>query len=123
MSEQRQFFGLQGEEAAKDLLLSKGYKWLDSNFRTRGGEIDLVMEDKNMLVFVEVKHRQSNQYGLPEEAITPNKIRHMTQTALFYVKAKGIREKSIRFDVVTIDEKGTRHYVDAFQPVNSNYYY
>lgn len=122
MSELRQFIGMQGEEIAKEHLLAKGYTWRESNFRTRGGEIDLVMQQGGTLVFVEVKHRLSNEYGDPEEAITPTKMKHMTRTALLYVKSKGIQDKSIRFDVVTIDGAGIRHYEDAFQ-VTGNYYY
>ncbi len=123
MSELRQFFGAQGEQTAKEFLLSKGYRWRESNFRSKGGEIDLVMEDGDMLVFVEVKNRLTEQFGQPEEAITPNKVRHMTQTALLYVKLKNVRDKSIRFDVVTIDAAGIRHYPDAFQVSAGNYYY
>ena len=122
MSEARHSLGVSGEEEAKGYLLKKGFVWKESNFRTRGGEIDLVMEDGNALVFVEVKTRQSFEYGQPEEAITPKKIKHMTKTALLYLKAKGIVDRAIRFDVITIDVAGIRHYPDAFQ-VSGNYYY
>lgn len=122
MSELRQFVGAEGEEVAKDFLLKKGYRWLESNFRTRGGEIDLVMEDGKILVFVEVKNRRSDEYGLPEEAITQAKMKHMIKTALLYIKIKNVRDKMVRFDVVTIDRDGLRHYPDAFQ-AGSDYYY
>lgn len=122
MSEARQALGASGEEEAKEYLLRKGYRWKDSNFRTRGGELDLVMEDGKTLVFVEVKRRQSYEYGQPEEAITPQKIKHMTKTALLYLKAKGICDKAVRFDVISIDSTGIRHHPDAFQ-VTGNYYY
>ncbi len=122
MTLDRQAFGATGEEEAKKYLLDKGYVWKESNFRTRGGEIDLIMEDGKVLVFVEVKHRMSHEFGEPEEAITPTKMKHMTRTALLYLKAKGLYEKAMRFDVVTIDGAGIRHYVDAFQ-VTGNYYY
>jgi putative endonuclease len=115
-------FGAGGEEAAKDYLQGKGYRWRESNFRTRGGEIDLVMEDGAILVFVEVKRRRSDEYGLPEEAITPGKMRHMIKTALFYIKIKNLRDRMVRFDVITIDRDGLRHYADAFQADGSYYY-
>ena len=122
MSDLRKSIGAGGEEAAREFLVGKGYRWLESNFRTRGGEIDLVMEDRNVLVFVEVKKRRSNEFGLPEEAITRAKIRHMVRTALLYIKLKNWRDKMVRFDVITIDADGLRHYPDAFQAGNDYYY-
>ncbi len=122
MSELRQYIGEKGEATAKEFLIGKGYVWIESNFRTRGGEIDLIMQDGRTLVFIEVKRRRSDEFGLPEEAITRSKIAHMTKTALLYLKAKGIQDKMVRFDVVTIDTNGIRHHPDAFQ-VTGNYYY
>lgn len=123
MSGLRRQVGARGEELAKDYLVAKGYRWRESNFRTKGGEVDLVMEDKDCLVFVEVKSRRSDQYGEPEEAITANKMRHMAKTALLYVKLKGVLGKTVRFDVVTIASDGLRHHPDAFQVPAGNYYY
>jgi putative endonuclease len=80
------------------------------------------MEDGPTLVFVEVKCRQSLNYGDPEEAITPTKQRHLTQAALCYVKAKRVTDKLIRFDSLSIGPDGIRLFKNAFQPSGQYYF-
>jgi len=115
-------FGAEGEDLARAHLEQKGYKLRDSNFSTKWGELDLVMEDKNALVFVEVKSRRGSKYGQPEEAITRTKIQHMTQAAMFYIQRHNLHNKMIRFDVVTVEENGFQHFENAFDTGNNFYY-
>ncbi len=122
MTKTKKYFGAHGEQQAKNFLIEKGYRFVEENFCIRGGEIDLIMEDKKTLVFVEVKYRNNFVQGPAEEAITPNKIHFVTRTALLYIKARGFLERAIRFDVVIIDNNGVKHYPDAFQ-ARGNYYY
>lgn len=95
--------GRKGEEIACQFLASKGYKIIAKNFRTRFGEIDIVAQDGKTLVFVEVKARASREFGLPEEAITPRKIRHLTKAGEYF-KLKNPRTPDLfRIDLVAID--------------------
>lgn len=98
-----QITGSNGEKMAIKFLENKGYKILESNFRLRGGEIDIVARDQECLVFIEVKTRNSHEFGLPEEAITPAKINLLKRAALFYVIKAKWGSRPYRIDVVTID--------------------
>jgi putative endonuclease len=118
----RQRLGAQGEQAAHDLLVAKGFHCRERNFRLRGGEIDLIMEDGPYLVFVEVKRRRSLDYGAPEEAVTALKIRRMTRTALTYITRNKLTERMVRFDVVTMDDAGLHHFPNAFE-ASGDYYF
>lgn len=95
--------GNQGEDLACKYLLKQGYKILERNFRIRGGEIDIVAKDKDIIVFIEVKARHSHEYGLPVEAITPWKIKALIKSAMFYLQNKGWLDKGFRIDFVGID--------------------
>ncbi len=93
--------GKKGEELAVRFLKKKGYKIIKQNYKTRIGEIDIIARDGNALVFIEVKTRESIEYGLPFEAINSAKKRKIANVALLYLK----RLKEIppcRFDVVSI---------------------
>ena len=118
----RQQIGSEGETQAHEYLKRKGYRWRASNFRTRWGEIDLVMEDGSTLVFVEVKRRLDQQFGPPEETITRAKRRHMTMAALLYVQTSGLTGRMMRFDVVTLSPAGVHHHRNAFAAAGAFYY-
>lgn len=98
----RREFGKAGEAIAYRYLKRRGYAVLEKNYRTRLGEIDIVAEDGDVLVFVEVKMKRSDAYGLPEEAINSKKIRKLTRLAQLYIKHKNLYNKKARFDVVSI---------------------
>ena len=96
-------------------------KFLTANFRTDRGEIDLVMRDKDCLVFVEVKTRSSEKYAKAESAITYSKKLRMVKAARLFAKEYKLENYPLRFDVVIVmpDEKGKaviRHYENAFVP-------
>ena len=76
--------GRYGENLAVEFLTKRGYKIIERNFRIRGGEIDIIAQDGNTLVYVEVKTRTTNQFGLPQEAVTYKKIRFLKRAAKFY---------------------------------------
>jgi putative endonuclease len=79
-----QKIGQWGEQAAAEYLLGKGYQVLERNVRTPYGEIDIVASIEDVTVFVEVKARTSRSFGLPEEALTPRKLKHMRAAAEHY---------------------------------------
>ena len=98
----RQGLGRLGERLAAESLLSRGYRILERNFRCRYGEIDLVAEDEQDLVFVEVKTRRGTAYGLPEEAVTPRKQHKIVEVAGYYIDVHDCPERSWRVDVVAV---------------------
>jgi putative endonuclease len=94
--------GQAAEHLAKDFLCRRGLLLLTCNYHCRFGEIDLVMQEKHCLVFVEVRYRSQTNHGHAEETITLAKQRKVIKAAehyLFYRKKKGI---ACRFDVITI---------------------
>jgi len=99
----RQELGRRGESLAVRNLESKGYLIKARNWRTIEGELDIVAEEGDTIVFVEVKARTSRVYGFPEEAITKKKRQHLIKTALAYLDANQIHESNWRFDLITIE--------------------
>lgn len=110
--------GAKGEATAVQYLQRHGYKILKQNYRYERGEIDIVAEDNNELVFVEVKARHSHAYGMPEESVTPKKQQQIRTVAEGYLAEHNSNERVCRFDVIAIDWRGRqtaiRHYRDAF---------
>jgi len=78
--------GRVGEEAAKNYLTKKGFKIIASNFHTRFGEIDLIMIDNGVLVFVEVKAKTGENFGSPEEMITSKKVIRVKNMAKVFIQ-------------------------------------
>ena len=99
---QKKELGKRGEDIAIKFLKEKGYKIIERNYRCPMGEVDVVAEDKETLVFVEVKTRTSTNFGLPEEAISYRKKQHLSRIASFYLIYHKIKEANCRFDVVSI---------------------
>jgi len=87
---------------AAEKLISCGHRILERNFRCSYGEIDLITEDEQDLVFVEVKTRCGNAYGLPEEAVTIRKQRKIVQVATYYLGLHACFDRSWRVDVVAV---------------------
>ena len=98
----RQKFGKFGEDLAVRHLKKNGYRVLCRNYRTRYGEIDIIAQDADTMVFVEVKSRRSLTYGPPKYAITFDKQERISKTALYYLKTSGQSNVRARFDVVTV---------------------
>ena len=95
-------FGRMGEDRACLYLEEKGMTLVTRNFRCKHGEIDLIMKDGSVFVFVEVKTRRSRLYGEPIEAVTVYKQRHIRYTAEVFLLARQLRDIRIRFDVVEV---------------------
>ena len=103
MNMKRKELGKRGELLAVQNLAAKGYQIKARNWRTIEGELDIVAEQGDTIVFVEVKARTSNRYGSPEEAITKKKRENLIKTALAYLDANQIFESNWRFDLITIE--------------------
>ncbi len=94
--------GRWGEDIAEKYLKKKGYLIVERNFRCRLGEIDIIARDGADLVFVEVKTRQNQSYGLPCEAINAAKVRHIKRTAVYYMTGCAMEYQDVRLDVIEI---------------------
>ncbi|MEO6222859.1 MAG: YraN family protein [Vicinamibacterales bacterium] len=102
-----QTIGKLGEELAADALRSMGYAILARRYRTRYGEIDIVAQDEDTLVFVEVKARRTDRFGTAAESVTGWKQRRIAAMALDYLGWVNRLDAPCRFDVVVIDGLGT----------------
>jgi len=100
--------GIHGERLARDFLIQRGYRIVETNFRCPHGEIDIVARDKDCLVFVEVRTKKSLSFGTPEESITPVKMERLRTTAAHYQQTHDDLPPLWRIDVVAIemDQKG-----------------
>jgi putative endonuclease len=96
--------GQAAEEKALGYLQGKGLRLLNRNYRCKSGEIDLVMQQNNTLVFVEVRYRQSSHFGSAAESVTSSKQRKLLLTANHYLQKNGL-DRPCRFDVVAIGGK------------------
>jgi putative endonuclease len=98
--------GLRFESQARDYLQAHGLLLLQSNYRCRFGEIDLVMRDRDTLCFIEVKFRKSMLFGGAAASIPRPKQRKIVKTALFYISAhKQFANQAIRFDALLIQRQ------------------
>ena len=102
MPSPRSRLGAQGESVAAAHLEASGMRVIERNFRTRFGEVDLVAEDGDAIVFVEVKTRRGLSYGPPEESVTPRKRQRLAATAETYLQEHGWEQRDWRIDVVGI---------------------
>jgi putative endonuclease len=105
--------GARAERRAEEFLLEKGMRILARNFRSRFGEIDLVAQDGETVVFVEVRSRTSERFGTPQETVTRPKRRRIILTAMAYAQRLRL-DAPLRFDVVAISPQGTVHIPAAF---------
>ena len=96
--------GAQWEKTAESYLRGQGLKLLQRNFSSRFGEIDLIMEENDTVVFIEVKYRKSSHHGSGAEAVTYHKQNRISRTAGWYLMMNSHRaEQNCRFDVISID--------------------
>jgi putative endonuclease len=111
--------GQQGEELAVAHLKEKGYRILHRNWKSGKKELDIVAENKDNIVFAEVKTRSENFMADPRDTISREKQRLMIFAADDYIRRYNI-QKEVRFDVITIIAKGqtftVEHIENAFYP-------
>lgn len=107
--------GARGEQIAANWLEAHGYRLIDKNNSTKWGELDLIVSKDNILIFVEVKLKSTEEFGMPEEMIGQNKLIQVKKTAEMYLlNNPGIAGKFDRYqiDAVCIVEETGRisHY-------------
>lgn len=105
MTRYKKDLGDWGEALAVKFLQDRGYIIRDQKFASRYGEIDIIAEhpdEPDVLCCVEVKTRVSTDFGAPEEAVTPNKIKRLHDTACSYFYKNRIEDKIFRLDIISI---------------------
>lgn len=102
MENARQLSGRRGEEIAAAFLMQKGFRVIGRNWRCRGGEIDLIVERRGEVRFVEVKLRRTSEFGHPEESITPTKIRHLSIAIEMWLRQHPTAPKNYQADAIAI---------------------
>jgi putative endonuclease len=109
--------GILGEKLAKDYLRKRGYRIREINYRCPEGEIDIVAEQKDYLVFIEVKTRRSLEFGSPEESITADKRERLRAVAARYQQSHDSLPQLWRIDVVAIelDRKNKPARIELFE--------
>lgn len=104
------------EQIACDFLQKEGLRVIETNFRTRMGEIDIIAQDKNEIVFIEVKYRKDTEYGGAPFAISRSKQQTIVRVAQVYIKMRKLPVHAFyRFDAVLIDGADVRHIKNAWQ--------
>ena len=94
--------GQQGETAAISFLKTQGFVILETNYRTKPAEIDIIANDNECICFIEVKTRTSLKKGLPRESVNYSKQKKIITGSLFYLKEKNLMNSKIRFDVIEV---------------------
>ncbi len=102
MPESRKELGVKGEKLAAKFLRRRGYKIIQRNYRCKLGEIDIIAERDGTIVFVEVRTRQTEEFGPPQYSITAAKRNQISRVALCYIREKNLVGQSCRFDAIAI---------------------
>lgn len=112
-----QKIGKFGEDEAERYLKQKGYKILERNFSCKSGEIDIIALDKEEIVFIEIKARISLKYGLPSEAVTTYKLKHIYKTAQYYLYIRNLEKENCRIDVIEVYIKNKQVIINHLKQV------
>jgi putative endonuclease len=113
----RQEVGKLGEKAARKFLKKRGYRIREVGFRCHHGEIDIIAQQKDYLVFVEVRTKSNLDFGTPEESITAAKKKKLIALALTYTSTHQNLPPLWRIDVVAIelDDKGKPRRIELIE--------
>lgn len=107
--------GQQAEQRALNYLEALGLTLITQNFHSRRGEIDLIMEDGDTLVFIEVRYRKSAKFGSAIESVNMQKQNRIIHTAQYYIQQHPSHYSAYRFDVVGLNPNDINWVKDAFQ--------
>jgi putative endonuclease len=121
----RRLFGQEGEAEAERYLRRKGYRIVARNVRSTLGELDLVAEDGQILVFIEVKARRTGEFGGAIHAVHRQKQQKLIRLASQFLAQRHWTDRSCRFDVVLLESTGraalkVEHIQNAFEVSSSD---
>jgi putative endonuclease len=108
----RKEYGDEGEEAAVRFLEGRGYRVHARNYSCRYGELDVVAEREDTVCFVEVRMRSTAVWGDPSHTVSFAKQRKVVKAALHFLQAHRLRDKMLRFDVISVVGRGERATVE-----------
>jgi putative endonuclease len=115
----RQQRGRRGEQVAEEFLRARGYVILARNYRVSFGEVDIIAQDRQTLVFVEVRTHTGEAFGDPLASVNVRKQRQIAKAAWHYLARNGLLEREARFDVVGIrwenEQARLTHIKNAFE--------
>ena len=114
---ERHILGKNGEKVALEYLEEQGYLILEKNFSCRQGEIDIIARDKDYIVFFEIKSRTSRKYGLPSEAVTKEKIKHILKTASYYLYKHHLENANTRVDVIEVYVRASHYKINHIKQI------
>ena len=106
--------GKKGEAMAVSFLKKKGYKILKTNYVNKIGEIDVICKFKDEIIFVEVKTRTTEKFGLPRESVTVHKQNKIRLTATLYLQSNNMLDQKVRFDVIEVIDQEIVHVIGCF---------
>lgn len=108
--------GSLGEKIATEYLISKGASIRENNYKIKSGEVDIIADVDNEIIFVEVKSRSNINFGYPAEAVNYKKRMKITNVAKYYILKNRLENKRIRFDVIEVylKNKEINHIENAF---------
>ena len=110
----KKLLGRVGERKAVKFLKNKGFKILKTNYKSPFGEIDIIAQEKDTIVFVEVKARSGVEYGRPSEAVDKRKQQRYYKIATYYLQREKKMDSQCRFDVIEIENSQINHIFNAF---------
>jgi putative endonuclease len=105
----RQTTGQIGEKLAAEYLSNHGYAIIETNYRCKEGEVDIIAKEGEFLVFVEVRAKNNLSYGTPEESITARKKMHLRNAAAKYLQTHSNLPEQWRIDFVAVELDGFGH--------------
>ena len=113
----RQEVGKLGEKAAQKFLKKRGYRIRETGFRCRHGEIDIIAQQRDCLVFVEVRTKSNLEFGTPEESVTQTKKERLIASALTYTTTHQDLPSLWRIDFVAVelDDKGKTKRIELIE--------
>lgn len=113
----RHILGKKGEDVAVKYLEKKGYTILERNFMCKQGEIDVIALDKEYVVFIEIKSRTNMEYGLPSEAVTKRKLKHILKVATYYLYIRNLENENVRIDAIEVYAKEGKYYINHIKQI------
>ena len=108
--------GADAESRATRLLVQRGYRIVERNFRCKAGELDIIARDGDVLCFIEVRSRGNANHGHAAEMVTPTKQAQVSRVALMYIGLRNPMFERSRFDVVAITGDEEMLIQDAWRP-------
>jgi len=108
------YIGDMGEEKALGFLVENGYEFVDNNYHSRYGEIDIIVKNADYIVFVEVKTRKKGSLARPSEFVDTRKQKKILKTAKIYL-SENPSELQPRFDVIEVTYKGNEFEIEHIE--------